>query len=114
MFLGIEPTFRTGVVALSWAIAVVLIVRVWRSPDPVLLKLTLTLICFVPILGPLIVYWISNFTDPIHPSLRDQQRYRSDVYDRWAHVLRMNDSVRRFEEWRRVRNSYDPDKRSEL
>jgi len=111
MPFGIDLTLRSAVIALSLLVSAVLAVRVWRSRDPVLLKATLTLILLVPVIGPVVVYWISNFPDPAHPSLRDQNRYSADMHGRWSHVLRMTDPVKRFQEWRRVRDSYEADQK---
>jgi len=78
----IEPTLAFWVVALSEAIAVWIIWRLWRSADHRFFKVALTLIAPIPVAGPLIALWIGTFPNPAPRILRDQVRTRSDLYDR--------------------------------
>lgn len=43
---------------------------VWRRDDSLLLKVTTTVIAFLPVLGPLFALWIVCFPDRMHPALR--------------------------------------------
>ena len=44
---------------------------VWkRRADPVLFKVILTVVAFVPVLGPLFAMWTVSFPDRMHPALQ--------------------------------------------
>lgn len=90
------------IVFVSELIALWLIWRLWRSEDHVFFKFTLSLLVLLPVLGPLLVLWISNFPSSKPRILRDNIRYRTDFYDRWRHVLEDKNLVRRFRSWREL------------
>jgi hypothetical protein len=75
--------FKLIVVLASWAVGAWLAVRVWKSADPVALKTVLTLLALVPIIGPLVVYWISNFPSRLHPDSQAKYRETVNVYGPW-------------------------------
>ncbi len=93
-------TTRLVVVALSEGIAVYLIWRLWRSTEHLILKIFLSLLCLIPIFGPLLVIWIGSFPDKLPKILQDRSRYTSDVQDRWRHVHDEPDPGRRLKKWR--------------
>jgi hypothetical protein len=93
---------RVWLVALSTLGAVLLSVRVWRSSDPTPFKVVLTLLALIPVLGPVTVYWISNFPSPLHPALRDYHAKQPDVYDRWRDVLEAKSPISRHRAWQRL------------
>jgi len=76
-------SFRTAVVLASWVVGAFLAVRVWRSGDPGLFKAVLILLCVVPVLGPLVVYWVSNFPSRLHPESQARFRNVVNTYERW-------------------------------
>jgi hypothetical protein len=94
-------------ITVSEVLGAFLIWRCWRSDETVFLKFALTILALIPFIGPLTVLWVSNFPDPIHPSLRDNYRNSSDVYDRWIHVLRISNPAKRFLAWKQVRGKED-------
>jgi hypothetical protein len=76
-------SFRTCVVLLSWTVAACLAVRLWRSRDPLLFKLVLTLVLVVPVIGHLVVYWIANFPSRLHPQSQARHPKRVNTYGPW-------------------------------
>lgn len=76
-------SLRTAVFVASWCVGVVLAVRVLRSQDPLILKVALVLLCAVPVIGPLVVYWVSNFPSRLHPDSQARYRNAVNVYGRW-------------------------------
>lgn len=90
------------VILISEVCALWLIWKVWRSDDYSVFKVALSILALVPILGPILALWIANFPAPQHPSLRDRFPKKTDVYDRWRHVLEEKKPRRRFEKWREV------------
>ena len=83
----------------SEAVAAWLIYRLWRSGDPLFFKISLSLIALFPLLGPLLVLWVSDFPDPEPDALQDRG-YRGDFYRRWQSVLEERNPIRRFRYWR--------------
>ena len=90
-------------ILISELASLVLIWLNWRGNDPLVLKIVATVFTLIPFIGPLAALWTVNMPDPIHPSLRDNNRYSSDVYDRWIHVLRTSSPSKRFKAWKQVR-----------
>jgi hypothetical protein len=78
---------RTGVVlaviALSWVAGAWLVARVWKTDDPKLLKLLLTVVAAVPVIGPLVVYWQANFPSRLHPQSRATFPKQINSCGRW-------------------------------
>jgi hypothetical protein len=69
--------------AASWVIAGWLLIRVWKSTDPLFLKIALTVVAAIPILGPLVVYWTSNFPNRLHPDAQAKHPKAVNAYGRW-------------------------------
>ena len=66
------------------------------TDDPTFMKVALTIVAFIPVLGPFAVLWTSNFPPPQPEALMDQARYSSDVHDRWrATFAEKNEAKRR-------------------
>lgn len=84
----------------SELIALVLIWRLWRSDDHLFFKISLSLFALLPILGPLLTWWIANFPDVAPRILQDRKRFSSDVFDRWRYVLAEKDPAKRAHLWR--------------
>jgi hypothetical protein len=59
------------------------VVRVWKSADPIFLKVVLTFLAAFPVVGPLVVYWISNFPSRLHPDVQAKYPKTVNVYGRW-------------------------------
>lgn len=88
------------IVALSTLLAVWLVYRLWRSEEHILFKVTLSVLVFVPILGPAMVLFF-GITPPGQPEVfRDLDHRRADVDSRWRHVLGERNPVARFRAWR--------------
>jgi hypothetical protein len=101
MVIG-EQSVGLAIVLASELLALWLIWRLWQSDDHVFFKISLSFLVLFPILGPLMVLWISNFPSSKPRILRDNLRYRTDFYDRWRHVLEEKNPVRRFRSWREL------------
>jgi hypothetical protein len=98
-----EETFVVPIIVLvSEVVALWLIWKLWRSDDHLFFKVSLSLLAFLPVLGPLLVIWIGNFPDSNPHVLQDRLRFRADVYDRWRHVLEQKNPTWRFRYWREL------------
>jgi hypothetical protein len=76
-------SLKTLLVLTSWLVGAWLVVRVWKSADPVFFKIILTLLAAVPAIGPLAVYWISNFPSRLHPDVQAKYPKTVNFYGRW-------------------------------
>ena len=76
-------SLKTIVVLTSWLVGAWLVVRVWKSADPVFFKVILTLIAAVPAIGPIAVYWISNFPSRLHPDVQAKHPKTVNSYGLW-------------------------------
>lgn len=76
-------SLRAVVVLASWVVSAFLAVRLWKSRDPLLFKLGLTLLLVVPVFGPLMVYWIANFPSRLHPQSQARFPRQVNVYGPW-------------------------------
>lgn len=59
-------------VIVSELIALALIWRLWRSDDHLFFKISLSLFALLPILGPLLTWWIANFPNVAPRILQDR------------------------------------------
>ena len=98
--MSFEPTLTFWVIALSELLAVWVIWRLWRSADHIVFKVALSLIALIPVLGPIVAIWISNFPESAPKVLQDRWRGRTDVYDRWRGTLNERNPERRLQRWR--------------
>lgn len=91
----IFPTFRSGLMPLlseigpllwisgvSEVIAIMLIVRVWRSNIGTFEKLALSLLALVPVLGLFLAWWLFHDPSPMPPHLRNYGP-RGSVLHKW-------------------------------
>ena len=93
-----DPILVTATIA-STAVAIWLVFGLWRSSEHWLVKSSLTLIAFVPVFGPVMVLF-HRITPPVQPvALQDRDGKRTDVMDRWRHVVDAKSPVRRFRLW---------------
>jgi hypothetical protein len=76
-------TLRTVVVLVSWVVGAFLAVRVLKSRDPVFFKAVLVALCVIPVVGPLVVYWVSNFPSRLHPDSQARFKEAVNTYGRW-------------------------------
>jgi hypothetical protein len=74
---------KTLVVLTSWALGAWLVAKVWKNNDPAFLKILLTVLAVVPVVGPLVVYWVSNFPSRLHPDVQAKYKETVNVYGRW-------------------------------
>ena len=79
------------VVGISEFFALFLIWSIWRSSDLVAMKIALSVLALIPVVGILGALWVHGFpsTQPI--ALQDKYRYSTDVLDRWRHVFEEKD-----------------------
>lgn len=95
-----------GVIGLSWMVSALLALRLWRGADGLVLKVGLTLVLLMPVVGPFFCLWIQAFPPPQRPELQDRLR-SSDVLDRWRHYLEQSGRqvpLRRWNEKRKRRH----------
>lgn len=97
MFDGVN--MKLVVVLASEIAALWLIVRLWRSGEHLLFKLSLSLIAVVPVVGPLLAIWMSNFPSKVPGAFQDKSRFSADVFERWASIHRDPDPQRRLQRW---------------
>jgi hypothetical protein len=76
-------TLKAFVVLCSWLVAAWLGLRVWKSKDPLFFKVVLTGLLLVPVIGPIVVYWISNFPSRLHPDVQARYPKQVNSYGRW-------------------------------
>lgn len=88
-----------GVVLISELVAFMLIRRLWRSDDNLVLKILLTVVALVPVLGPLLALWIVSFPDEAPASIQNQGP-RGNYYREWSRVIGERNPIRRFRLWR--------------
>ena len=89
-----EPSLRFWVVAFSEMIALLLIIRVWRTGLGSLEKSALSLLALVPIVGPFFAWWLCHDPGPAHPALQAKGP-RGTMTDRWRLVTEEPDPQRR-------------------
>ena len=63
------------IAALSWLGSAFLAVRLWRSSDLLAIKVGLTLLLVVPVVGPFFYFWIWTFPDENLPELKEDIHY---------------------------------------
>ena len=87
-------------IGLSELLAAFLIWRLWNSDELFFLKVAFTLIAIIPFLGPFFVLWSTNMPSSSHHELRDKERFRADVFDRWRDVLAEKNPQLRYRMWK--------------
>lgn len=96
-------------IVISELCAIWLAWRILRTADPLILRVATALVAFIPFIGPLLAYWAANFPDRHHPELRDDLKYSSNVFEKWASIISMTDPEKRFKRWREVMGVKDRD-----
>lgn len=66
------------VIGLSWTVSALFAWRLWRGADGLVLKVGLTLVLLMPIVGPFFCLWIQAFPSAQRPQLQDRLQ-SSDV-----------------------------------
>lgn len=89
------------IVLASEVLAMWLILKLWRSGDRVFFKVSLSLLALIPVLGPLLAFWISDFPEE-EPEVLQVPRGRGYFFDLWREVLEARNPVRRFRKWREL------------
>lgn len=102
------PWFEISI-AVSELVAVYLIWRVWKSDDYLFFKITYSALAIIPFIGPFIVLWSANLPSRQHPAFQDRERYRTDVLDRWRHVLDEKNPHTRFRMWQQMGDKNETD-----
>ncbi len=90
------------VILASEAVSLWLLICLWKSEEHPFLKIILSLLSLIPVLGPAVVLWISRFPERAPQALQDRSRHRADVYDRWADTLNEKNPHERFRKWQRI------------
>ena len=89
--LGV-PLPLLAVLVVSWVASVCISILTWRrSGDPLLLKILITLVAFLPVLGPIFALWAISFPDRMHPSLQAKYPKRVNLYSVPEALLSRND-----------------------
>jgi hypothetical protein len=91
-----------GVLVVSTLVAVLLTIKLWRSNDHILFKVILPFVGLIPIIGPLVMIWVGSFPTRVPWAFRDNQRYSTDVFDRWNSVHQIKDPKARAYAWKAV------------
>jgi len=87
------------VVAISELVALVLIVRIWRSNEFRVLKVLLSCVVLIPVLGPFLVLWIVAFPNRA-PEAVQNRGSRGNYYRDWSRVIGARSPIVRFRRWR--------------
>lgn len=82
MALGVS-TWILVAAGLAWLLSAYLLIRLWRGPDFIGIKLGLSLLLLIPVAGPMLYFWIQNFPASNDPDLMDQRGFGNDVLARW-------------------------------
>ena len=96
------------VVGISEFFAVPLIWSIWRNPDLVAMKIALSVLALIPVVGLLGALWVHRFPSTQPSALQNKYRYSTDVYDRWRHVFEEKDEKKKKRSIRNLlRKGYD-------
>lgn len=76
-----DPFLIVAIVA-SEIVALVLMVRTWMKPDYVILKLLLSVVLLIPIVGPFLYFFANDRTSPQKDCLKNNLP-RGWYTDRW-------------------------------
>lgn len=69
MITGLPSTLLAALLVSAVASAIVCFLA-WRRPDPVWMKVAMTLVACIPFVGPLFALWVASFPDKMHPNLQ--------------------------------------------
>ena len=79
------------VVGISEILAIFLIWSVWRTSDFVAMKIALSVLALIPVVGFLGALWVHGFPSVQPSALQNKYRYSTDVFNRWRHVFEEKD-----------------------
>jgi len=97
------------VVLISELVAFMLIVRIWRSHEILILKVLLSGVALIPVLGPLLALWIVAFPNEAPETIQNRGP-RGNYYRDWSSVIGERSPIRRFRLWRaQTANDEDAD-----
>ena len=85
------------VVILSEILAALLISRIWHRDDYRTIKMVMSVVPMIPVVGTLGVLWVYGFP-PVKPrALQNRNRIvpTTEVFDRWRHILDEKDEKKR-------------------
>lgn len=86
----------TWLVVASELLAIILLVRIWRTKFHFVEKIALSMLGIVPLVGPFFAWWLCHDPGPAPRSLQDRRGMSLNVYDRWRDVFEEPDpEVRR-------------------
>lgn len=71
----------------SEMLAMLLLVRIWRTELHLVEKIALSVLAVVPFVGPFFAWWLCHDPGPAPPSLQDKRGMSLNVYDRWRDVF---------------------------
>lgn len=102
---SIALNFPLLVIAISEAFSAWVILKLWHSDEIPVLKIALTAIALIPILGPFLVLWIGSFPERAPEALQDEFKSSADVHERWIDVIREKNPVAKFDQWKKIMKS---------
>lgn len=82
-------------IAVSEVIALLLIWRIWRSDDYFAMKIALSVLAVIPVVGTLGALWIHGLPPRQPLAIQNRYRYSTDVFTRWRHVFEEKDEKKR-------------------
>lgn len=94
------PTSALIAIGVSLLASLAVVVLIWRRGDPLTLKIAVTVVAFLPIVGPLFALWILSFPDRMHPALQAMHPKVVNTYSS-PHVTLPKSKPRWHAAWRR-------------
>lgn len=98
--LAIVPISALLAIAVSLLASLAVTVLIWRRRDPLALKIAVTVVAFLPVVGPLFALWILSFPDRMHPALQATHPKMVNTYSS-PHVTLLKPKPRWHAAWRR-------------
>ena len=86
--MALELTWPVLTIAvLSWLLSLYLLIKLWRSVDLLPIKIGLSVLLLIPIVGPLAYFWIHAFPPASHPELQDSETGLTSKYRNWFEAI---------------------------
>ena len=79
----------------SFIVSLILLIWLWPICDGCLLRSILAVMAFVPFVGPPMFLMLALWPSSLPYNARDHSSGSSDFTDRWEHVFRIKDPVKR-------------------
>ena len=95
--------------------AIFLIWHIWRKDDYKIMKILMTFVALIPILGPLGVLWANGMPPIRNRAYQNQSSSRLpmlptlEVFDRWRHVLDEKNEAKRQYAAKKLLDEYSDD-----